>query len=67
MGTGAVEATKTRAVAAMGTETGTRTGLVKAEERRRSVKTCPRVVDAMGETGETWVKEKNVHKEGFVQ
>ena len=38
--------------------TGTRAGLGRAEERRRSARNCTRVVDAMWETGETWVERE---------
>ena len=38
------------------TQTGTRTGLGRAEERRRSARNRTGVVDAMWETGETWVE-----------
>ena len=58
---------ETRAlVAEMGT--GTRMGSGRAEERRRSARCCTSVVDAMWETGETWVeREKNVDKKRLVQ
>ena len=69
-GTGA--GTETRAVAEMGTRmetgTGTRIGSGRAEERRRSAKDRTRVVDALWETGETWVERgKNVEKKRLVQ
>ena len=35
---------------------GTRTGSGRAEERRRSARNLTRVVDALWETGETWVE-----------
>ena len=66
--------TETGAVAEMGTGTtivtgtGTRTGSGRAEERRKSARNYTRVVDAMWETGDTWVeREKNVDSKGFVQ
>ena len=58
--------TETRAVAEM--VTGTRIGSGRAEERRRSARNRTRLVDAMWETGETWVERgKNVDKKGLVQ
>ena len=58
-------------VVEMGTRTritGTRTGSGRAEERRRRAKKRRIVVDAMSETGETWVERaKNVEKKGLVQ
>ena len=42
----------------MRTETGTRTGSGRAEETWRSAKSHTRVVDAMWETGETWVERE---------
>ena len=52
----------------LGTETGTKAGLGRVEERRRVARKCTYVVDAMWETGETWVeREKNVEKKGLVQ
>ena len=66
MGTGTGAGTETRAVAEigtgtrMGTGTATRTGSGRVEESRKSARHRTRVVDAMWETGETWVeKEKN--------
>ena len=50
------------------TITGTRIGLGRAEQRRKSARNRRIVVDAMRETGETRVEsEKNVEKEGLVQ
>ena len=71
MGTGT--GTEARTVAEMGTgtritETGTRIGSGRAEERRRSARNRKIVVDAVWETGETWVERgKNVEKKGLVQ
>ena len=66
MGTGTGAGTETRAVAEMGM--GTRTGSGRAKERRKSAINRTRVVDAMWETGETWVeREKNVDKKGLAQ
>ena len=72
MGTETGARTETRAVVemgtGMGTGTGTRTGSGRAEEWQRSARNPTRVVDAMWETGETWVeREKNVDKKGSVQ
>ena len=73
MGTGTGARAETRAVVAetetgTGTGTGTRTGSERAEERRGSVRKGTRVVDAMWETGETWVeREKNVDKKVLAQ
>ena len=48
------------------THTHARSG--RAEERRKSARNRKIVVDAMRETGETWVeKGKNVEKKGLVQ
>ena len=69
VGTGTGAGTETRAVAEMGTGigTGTRMGSRRAEERRRSARNRTRVVDAIWETGETWVgRGKNVEKKGLV-
>ena len=69
MGKGA----EARAVAEMGigtriTGTGMRIGSRRAEERQRSARNRKIVVDAMWETGETWVERgKNVEKKGLVQ
>ena len=67
MGTG----TETRTVAEMGTGTaisGTILGLGRAEGRRKSARNRKIAVDAVRETGETWVEsEKNVEKKGLVQ
>ena len=50
------------------TVTGTRIGLGRAEGRRKSARNRKIVVDAVRETGETWVEsEKNVEKKGLVQ
>ena len=52
----------------MGTGTGTRTGLRREEERIISSRNRTRVVDAMWETGQTWVESgKNVDKKRLVQ
>ena len=75
MGTGTGAGTETRAIVEMGmgtrlgTGTGTRIGSRRADERRRSARNRTRLVDAMWETGETWVERgKNVvEKKGFVQ
>ena len=74
MGTAMGAGTETRAEAEMrigtriGTTTGMRTGSERATERRRSARNRTRGVDAMWETGETWVKrEKYVDKKGLVQ
>ena len=46
------------------TRTGTRTGLGRAEERRKSARNRKIVVDALRETGETRVeREKKCRKE----
>ena len=48
--------------------TGTRIGPEGAEERRISVRNRIIVVDAMWETGETWVERGiNVENKGLVQ
>ena len=51
------------------TITGTRVGLGRAEGRRKSARNRKTAVDAVRETGETWVEseKKNVEKKGFVQ
>ena len=68
MGTGMGAMTETRTVMDMGTGTGTRIGSGRAEERRRGARNCIRVVDAMWETGETWVeRRKNVGNKMLVQ
>ena len=63
--------TEARTVAEMGTWTritGTRIGSGRAEERRKSARNRKIVVDAMWETGETWVERgKNVENKGLVQ
>ena len=52
----------------IGTGMGTRTGSGRVRERRRSVRNRRRVLDAMCETGETWVeREKNADKKLLVQ
>ena len=52
----------------VGTRTGTRIASERAGERGRSAKNRTRVVDAMWETGETWVERgKNVERKGLVQ
>ena len=62
-----------RTVAEMGTGTritgtGMRIGSGRAEERRRSARNRKMVVDAVRDTGETWVeRERNVEKKGLVQ
>ena len=68
MRTGTRAGTETRAVAEMGTGTRmgteTRTGSGRAEERRKSATNRTRDVDAMWETGETWLeREKKRRKE----
>ena len=68
MGTG----TETRAIVEMGMGTrmgtGTRIESGRAEERRGIVRNRPRLLDAMWETGETWVERgNNVEKKGLVQ
>ena len=50
------------------TITGTRIGLGRAEGGQKSARNRKIAVDAMRETGETWVEsEKNVEKKGLVQ
>ena len=50
------------------TITGSRIGLGRADGRRKSSRNRKIAVDAVRETGETWVKsEKNVEKKGLVQ
>ena len=65
-GDGAGTGTEERTVAEMGTgttKTGTRIGLGRAEGRRKSARNRKIAVDAVRETGETWVEsEKNVEK-----
>ena len=68
MGTGTGAGKETRAVAERGTGTrmgtGTRIGSGRAEERRRSARYRTKVVDAVWETGETWVEiEKKSRKQ----
>ena len=48
---------------------GTRIGSETVEKRRRSARNRKIVVDAMCETGETWLdgKRENVEKKGLVQ
>ena len=71
MGTGTGTGTEARTVAEMGTGTaitGTRIGLGRAEGRRKSARNRKIAVDAVRETGETWVEsEKNVEKNELVQ
>ena len=51
-----------------GNGTGTRIGPARAEARRRSATNHTKVVDAMWETGETWVERgENVNEKGLVQ
>ena len=51
----------------MVTGTGTKKGSGRAEERRKSARNRARVVDAMWETGETWVeREKIVDNEALL-
>ena len=72
-GSGTGTGTEARTVAEMGTGTritGTGTGIEsgRAEERRRSAGNRKIVVEAMWETGETWVeREKYVEIKGLVQ
>ena len=50
------------------TITGTRIGLGRAERGQKSARNRKIVVDAVRETGETWVEsEKDVEKKGLVQ
>ena len=69
MGTGTEMGAEAGTVAEMGTGTtitGTRIGSGRAEERRGSARNRKIVVDAMWETGETWVERgRNVEKKGF--
>ena len=71
MGTGTGTGTEARTVAEMGTGTtitGTRIGLGRAEGRRESARNRKLAVDAVRETGETWMEsEKNVEKKRLVQ
>ena len=57
MGTGTGAGTKTRAAAETGTGTGTglRAGSGRVEESGKSARNQAIVVDAMCQTGETWV------------
>ena len=62
-GAGTETGTEARTVAEMGTGTriagtGTRIESGRAEERRRSARNRKIVVDAMWETGETWVEKR---------
>ena len=59
MGTGKGAGTETRAVEEIGTRTsmGIGTG-TRAEERRRSPRNRTKVVDAMWETGKTWMERE---------
>ena len=60
-----------RTVAEMGTgtkTTGTRIELGRAEGGQKSARNLKIAVDAVWETGETWVESgKNVEKKGLVQ
>ena len=48
--------------------TGTRIGLGRAEGGQKSARNLKKAVDAVRETGETWVESgKNVEKKGLVQ
>ena len=48
--------------------TGSRIGLGRADGRRKSARNRKIAVDAVRETGETWVeREKNVENKGLVQ
>ena len=48
--------------------TGTIIGLGRAEGGQKSARNLKKAVDAVRETGETWVEsEKNVEKKGLVQ
>ena len=50
------------------TITGTRTGLGRAEGGQKSARNRKIAVDAVRETGETWVEsEKNLENKGLVQ
>ena len=50
------------------TITGSRIGLGRADGRRKSARNRKIAVEAVRETGETWVEsEKNVEKKGLVQ
>ena len=70
-GTGTETVTEATTVAEMGMGTaitGTRIGSGRAEVRRKSARNRKIVVDAVRETGETWVeREKSVEKKGLVQ
>ena len=71
--TGTGTGTEGRTVEEMGAGTriigtGTRIGLGRAEERRKSARNRKTVVDAMRETRETWMERgKNVENKGLVQ
>ena len=71
MGTGTGTGTEARTVAEMGTGTaitGTRIGLGGLNGGEKAQETAKKTVDAVRETGETWVEsEKNVEKKGLVQ
>ena len=72
MGTGTGAGMETRAIVEIGMETsmgmGARIESGRAEERRRSARNRKMVVDAMWETGETWVERgKHVEKKGLVE
>ena len=70
-GNGDGNRTESRTVAEMGTGTtitGSRIGLRRADGRRKIARNRKIAVDAVRETGETWVEsEKNVEKKGLVQ
>ena len=70
MGTGTGTEART-VVIEMGTGTtitGSRIGLGRADGRRKSARNRKIAVDAVRETGETWVEsEKSVEKKGLVQ
>ena len=68
MGTGTGKGTEARTVAEMGTGTritgtGTRIGSGRAEGRRSSARNRKIVVDAVWETGETWMEREKCRKE----
>ena len=68
MGTGTEARTVEMGTGTRITGTGTRVGLGRAEERRRSARNRKIVLDAKLETGETWVETaKNVEKKGLAQ
>ena len=71
VGTGTGTGVEARTVAEMGTGTritGTRIGSGRGEEKRRSARNRKIVVDAMWETGETWVERgTDLEKKGLFQ